>query len=170
MDIDKILACLFVGIVSLSILHLLLHNAGNKRVKQDARYGRPPRSIRAPGNVRDLFEFDYEYFIFVGPIVITVGVYLHLVDSGGSNLTEKSVITFLGIMLFFQGVRPAKTLLGSAFVTFASLTVWPIYFYIESSLPFLLGYSAVIAIVSYFVMYFLNRQRDDSEPGDVSNP
>lgn len=169
-DIDKILACLFVGIASLSILHLLLQKASNKRAKQDVRFGQPPRTIKATDNVRNLFEFDHEHFIFVGPIVITVGVYLYLVDSGGSNLTEKAVITFLSIMLFLQGVRPAKTLFASAFVAFASLTVWPIYVYIESGLPFLLAYSAVIAIVSYFAMYFLHRQRDDSEPSDVSNP
>lgn len=169
-DIDKFLVCLFVGIFSLSFLHLIVIHTSKKYSERTDKatlgYKRKlfVKDIKGTTHVKDIFGFDYDYFLLIGPIVITVAVYLYLADLGKPNLTEKLLITYLTIILFLHGINPTKTFFSSAFVVFVSLTFWPVYFfYIDSSVSVLLIYSFLISVISYAIVYFLYRKREHSE-------
>ncbi len=158
-DIDKFLICLFAGIFSLSFLHLvLLHTSGkHKETDKVVPKSKDKLFVKDIKNVKDVFGFDYEHFFIIGPIIIMVIVYLYLVDLDRSTLVEKMFITYLSIILFLQGINPAKTLFSSAFIVFVSLAFWPIYFYSDDSLVVLLIYSFLISIISYTIVYYFHR-------------
>ena len=168
-DIDKFLACLFVGIFSLSFLHLIVVHTSRKDSERtdNAALGYKRKlfvkDIKGTTHVKDIFGFDYDYFLVIGPIVVTVAIYLYLADLGKPNLIEKLLITYLSIVLFLYGINTMKTLFSSAFVVFVSLTLWPMYFYIDSSVSLLLPYSFLISVISYAVVYFFYRKREHGE-------